>query len=826
MNKDYIAHFRYDGDKLVEHALSDHLNGTAELAKKIGDSVGLPNSSKLVGEMHDAGKFADEFQDYINLAKVDKKASEALRGSIDHATIGGVMVYDEIMSLKDKDPEIQGIIAEILSDVIISHHNPLGFKSYLNAQYQQPFYKRLNKTFKTKEYRRNIEKLFFENVMTKEKFKELCHNAYDELESVLNHLQSHDPLDQIYFLEKLLFSILIDADRSDTMAFMYDKKILLDKNEKFFKTYYQRLLDAIANFPKATDPINIKRSEMSQDCDDFAENGPGIYRLSCPVGGGKTLSSMRFALKSAIRNRQERIIYVIPYTSIIEQNAAVFRKVLNGDAKDITNILEFHSNLSPEVEKEQQSYQPGILDLASDSWDSPIIVTTMVQFLDTIYGAGTTKARRFHNLANSVIIFDEIQNLPVKCTYLFNSVINFLKTFENTTALLCTATQPALQNDEVNTQVGLEINQENPELVKDLDSAFETLKRVKINDAANITGKGADREFDLTDFTYFVEGKIEKFQSCLVICNTKRAAAQLFDSLQNDGVENVYHLSTSMCPAHRKSTLDEIENRLKNNLPTICVSTQLIEAGVDISFPCVIRSLAGLDSIAQASGRCNRNGELEVGDLSIVKLDKSLEDLSKLDEIAGAQANAITVLTKMKKQNASVDELLKPKWIKEYFRQASLAFENYVAESDPRAYQTGKEGPLYYKLSGRKDYLDYYDVKRELPKGRLFSDNETISKCFQTIDAPTQGIIVPYGDGEEIVNLLNSDEKLNDRDFSDLLHKAQQFSVNVYDLQFWLKNDVVKPVRDGQIYVVLDPAYYDPKKGLMPERGKFASLIC
>src|SRR5690606_4496420 len=294
-----------------------------------------------------------------------------------------------------------------------------------------------------------------------------------------------------------------------------------------------------------------------------------------------------------------RIIYVVPYTTIIEQNAKEVRDILK--ANDY--LLEHHSNvIDDELNDDEfidyKSYQKNKkIKLAKDNWDVPIIFTTMVQFLDTFYKGKGRNIRRLHNLTNSVIIFDEVQSVPVNCISLFNETLNFLKDFGNSTILLCTATQPALQYVQKNISI-------DDELIDDLTIVTKDFKRT------NIINFLKDEGWTTEDLTEFVQEQIQHVNSVLVILNTKSVVRKLYHELQNSDVR-VVHLSTSMCAAHRKAIISEMRDMLKRKEKLLCISTQLIEAGVDVSFECVIRSLAGLDSIAQAAGRCNRHGEVE-----------------------------------------------------------------------------------------------------------------------------------------------------------------------------------------------------------------------
>src|SRR5699024_12790707 len=354
--------------------------------------------------------------------------------------------------------------------------------------------------------------------------------------------------------------------------------------------------------------------------------------LTIPTGGGKTLSSLRYALKNTQLHKKKRIIYIVPYTTISEQNANEVRNLL----KDYTNILEHHSNVIHDDETDDgQSHEEKKLKLAKDNWNSPIVFTTMVQFLDVFYAYGTRNIRRLHNLSESILIFDEVQKVPVHCISLFNHALNFLKNVGKSSIVLCTATQPAL--DFVHNK--LDINSD-AEMIGNLNHVVKSFERVDIVD------KAKEGNFSQDNLVNFAFEKIQQINNILIILNTKKAVKDLYENLKgriaNDEEIHVYHLSTSMCPNHRVFILDKLKQHLRDNDKVICVSTQLIEAGVDISFECVIRSLAGLDSIAQAAGRCNRHGEKNKQNVYVI--DYENENLRRLKEIAKGKEIANNIM--------------------------------------------------------------------------------------------------------------------------------------------------------------------------------------
>ncbi len=539
------------------------------------------------------------------------------------------------------------------------------------------------------------------------------------------------------------------------------------------------------------------RNKISKRCLETAIKRQGIYLLTVPTGGGKTFASMRYALYHAQKHELDHIIYVIPYTSIIDQNASEIRKVLERVEDEYPWVLEHHSNLEPEKMTWQSK-------LSAENWDAPVIFTTMVQFLEALFGGGTRGPRRMHNLAKSVIIFDEIQCLPVNCIHLFCNAITFLTAHAGTTAVLCTATQPVLNC--VNKEYGaLEIPEEH-ELAGDTAGLFNALKRVKIENRTRPGGWTKEQIADLA-----VE-QVQTKGNCLVIVNTKDWARQLYmmcaDRIDRENESIVFHLSTNLCPAHRAEILNDIGERLDNKRPLLCISTQLIEAGVDVDFNSVIRFLAGLDSIAQAAGRCNRNGNNEVSQVYVVNPDNESIDL--LTDIKTGRDKAKRVL-----EEEGHEDFLSPMSMDRYF---SYYFHE---RADQMTY------PLTAKQAGRQDTLLNLLSNNPLNVGRekdaqkaafsLQQSFKTAGRVFKSIDAPTQAVIVPYKEGKGIVaDLCASYEPAKAHA---LLKKAQKYSVNLFP-NVWetlTKIKAVHPVQKGEAIYYLDEQYYSPKFGVSTE---------
>lgn len=612
-------------------------------------------------------------------------------------------------------------------------------------------------------------------------------------------------------LTRFLFSCLIDADRINSSDFEREaqKEVRRLAEKPDWQSAIDKLEVKLAGFEnrpaEEIKPIDEIRRRISDDCLKRAVDSQGIYTLTVPTGGGKTLASLRYALHHAQKHNLDRIIYIIPYTSIIDQNAQAVREILGEDW-----VLEHHSNLEPE----KQSWQDKLL---SENWDKPIVFTTMVQFLDAWFGGGTRGARHIHPMTNAVLIFDEIQTLPVKCVHLFCNVLNWLTTFGKSTAVLCTATQPLLGKSGLQnfpedkrgaiTARGLLRLPENAEIMgkhQDLDKLFEELSRVEIRFNEKAGGWNVD------EAGAFLLEQFATTPSCLFIVNTKKWAQELYQycKAQNVPPEALFHLSTHQCAAHRKAIFDTIKGRLKNGKPVICISTQLIEAGVDISMACVIRALSGLDSIAQAAGRCNRHGEKK-GKGQVWVLNLQEQDFTRiLPDIQAGKTHAERVF-----RDFAGQDILQPEAMKRYF-------EYYF-------YQRSDEMLYSVKNSATGSLLDWLSDNKNNPGGNININNRRTGKiqllmqsfksagrAFQAIDAPTHAVIVPYGEGAELIAKLCGE--WDPKEMYDAKKKAQRYSVNVFP-NVWGKlqkeNALYETIEGSGIYY-LNERYYNDEFGL------------
>lgn len=772
----HVAHYRAaDGSW---QPLSTHLLGTAKWTRHFAEKIGLGLLGELIGLLHDLGKYSQEFQNYLRSAigslnpDLDEEWVDAgkLKGKVDHSTAGAQLVWE---ALGEQHGRLATIVGQLAALCIASHHS--GLIDCITTKGEDNFARRMAKE-DAKTHLKEVRRRADANVL------ERCRQLLDDPQLLVevdrmwksieerheNDTAGAPRLQQFGLLARMVFSCLIAGDRIDTADFEKPGEACFRPSGTYtnWEVLINRLERHLAAFPSRY-PIDELRRAISLDCLKYASRAKGIFTLTVPTGGGKTLASLRFALHHAQRRKLDRIIYLIPFTSIIDQNAKVVRGVLEPEdvPKDAGRIvLEHHSNLTPE----HQTWHEKML---CADWDAPVVYTTMVQFLEVLFGSGTRGARRMHQLANAVLVFDEIQTVPIRCVHLFNNAVNFLAEQCNSTVVLCTATQPLLER--VDASKGAIRLAQAHNMMPNVGGLFEQLKRVDVRDARKPGGWSPEEVVQLALDGFRREG------SCLVIVNTKRAAKRIFDLIAADLEEDmVYHLSTDMCPAHRKAELAKVQSCLESEAPVICVSTQLIEAGVDVDFQTVIRFLAGLDSIAQAAGRCNRNGRLQRGIVHIV--NPGNENLGMLPDIEEGRRQAERVLDNFRQTPSKYDhDLLGPKALEEYYehyffnRKQDMSYR--LSSSDANTSTS-----LLDLLSRNTHAVGTYCEETGMPPSYFFRQPfAKASQLFKAIDTPTEGIVVPYGfEGAELVKDLFGAFDLSRS--IELLRKAQQFTVNVF----------------------------------------------
>lgn len=827
-NNQYVAHISaYD---YSIQTLETHLTEVSEISARLASKIGSGNAGRLIGLMHDFGKYSQVFQSYIksvtgliNADEDDYVDATGLKGKIDHSTAGAQWVFKNLAQYGYNSSRKGELCGQILAVCIASHHS--GLIDCLTLDGDSGFNIRINKPDERSHFEECIKSVDTSVINKAMELSSLV--LIEEMHSLINQILKAKNADDtplsllvrefyLGFYTRFLFSCLIDADRINSADFESPENALLrSKGLPDWSLAIERLETKLLGFTVDSKIATI-RKEISDQCLKKAVQPQGIYTLSVPTGGGKTLASLRYALHHARQHGLERIIYIIPYTSIIEQNAAEVRKILQSEGDSVEWVLEHHSNLEPELQTWRSK-------LVADNWDAPVIFTTMVQLLETLFSGGTRGVRRLHQLANSVLIFDEIQTLPINCVHMFCNAINFLTDHTHTTTVLCTATQPllnALRNPE---KGQLRIPKEN-EIIPDVDALYQRLERVKVENKYKSEGWKKD---EICQFAYTL---FEENHSCLIIVNTKQWAQDLFLEFQNLGVDNaaLFHLSTNQCSAHRKNILDEVRKRLKEKQPVLCISTQLIEAGVDISFANVIRFFAGLDSIAQAAGRCNRHGELTDKNGEPIKgqvyvLNPQEESTDMLKEIEEGKTQAQRVFSEL--PNTSI---LSPEAISRYFqyyfygRAGEMAYRQKL--------EKGVDDTLLNLLSSNtKNNFAQKNFQRAQQGFRplLMQSFMAAGKAFKAIDAPTNSVIVPFKEGAQLITeLCACNNNFSAKEFHRLLKKAQKYSVNVFPNVWEIleKNEALIEIQGEGVYY-LKEEFYNDDFGLTKEASQTMSYM-
>lgn len=700
----YIGHKK---DQAEIQALSEHLSNVSALAGSFGASFLAGEHAERVGILHDAGKYSPAAQKHM--------ADPEHTAKVDHSTAGAKIALEQcrdgagalaIAGHHGGMPDIGGKMASDDDGTLLGR-----IKKDLSGPYDYTAFWREN----------SVDK------------RDLAPRWFGQANLFAGQ-----------FYTRMLFSCLVDADFLDTEQFMRgetprggydDMSVLLGKLEHYIQPWIDH----------PSTEINQKRCAILSDCLRAGEDARGLYTLTVPTGGGKTISSLAFALTHAVRNNLERIIYVIPYTSIIEQNAAVFKGVLGQD-----NVIEHHSGIEYDVDGDAEKPEVMRQMLATENWDAPVIVTTAVQFFESLFSNKPSRCRKLHNIANSVIIFDEAQMLPLSCLKPCVAAIAELVRHYRATAVLCTATQPSLERlfhdyDE---------NIPSREICKNVGELQSFFRRV------HFAHRGS---MDCGTLAHNIEQK----QQILCIVNTRQTAQEVFAMLPAEGG---YHLSTRMTPEHRSRVLDEIRMRLREGLTCRVVSTSLIEAGVDVDFPEVWREMAGLDSMLQAAGRCNREGRRNASESEVV-LFTLPSGVPK-----GMRPNAVAAEIAM--ENAEyIDE---SPVIRHYFEQ------------------------LYWQQGDQA--LDTKGIMKTCAKPNM----KSISKDFHLIDSDTMTIYIPTETNAEDIELLKTGALSRG-----LMRRLGRSAVSVYpwDWKRLLEAGTIESITEN-VAVLADQTTYDPRCGL------------
>ena len=833
-SKCHIARFREVAGSMQVQTVEEHCANVAKEAEGNCTLEFFKPLCRLAGLLHDAGKFWPDFDEMI---RGEMNGAER-KTRVQHSIVGAMFLMEKLLGANPT--QNQRLTAEILRHVILSHHVRLS--DCVDPQSCEITYLR-----QVENKQKAMEKL----ALPEEKYQALLEfvpleelrRLFDQCVESVSQLRTQIPKGSeptekspygpstfyLGMVLRLVLSFLMDADRTDAARFEGAK--LEQKAEApnwaLLRERFMRYLKSKQDSAPEGE-INTCRGEISQYCADAAEAADvgGIYRLAVPTGAGKTLSSLRFALNHALKTGKRRIFYVAPFNSILEQNADDIRHAVNEpDGAGEDAVLEHHCNVILEEEKDENdresdesrnSLSKSRYRLLTENWRNvPIIATTAVQFLETLFSHRGNSVRRLQALTDAVIVLDEVQAIPTKCLSLFNMAMNFLTRFCRTTVVLCTATQPPLDELEVRRLVEA-VDIIPPEA---LARYFQAFKRANVEEMEQ-PGQGWTAD-ELAQAVLEKLATVTETQNALVVVNTRPFAREVYERLaerlkvlkeQNpDAPEySLYHLSTNLCPAHREEVIQTIRAKLAQRERLICVSTQLIEAGVDISFRVVFRSLAGLDSIVQAAGRCNRSCEYSTGEVFIVRQkEHDLPSISEVQEITRGLLRAF--------RGAPQDfggDLLSVRAMERYYNRYFKRLQNVANALDyptpPKTLGTTLVDLLSFH-GHAKNQLKLRPVERLDGFQPVFRQAfARAGEYFQVIDDDSVAILVNFGDGAALIDQLRQDPM----NFQ-LVRQAQRYSVSVRKrvLDELLRNGRVQTLESG-LFVQASSALYDLALGL------------
>ncbi len=740
----YLAHIQRDSSGAITAAqsVSEHCRNTAKYAAASLEPVGLSAAGKIAGLLHDLGKYSAQFQAYIN-------DGIGTRGAVNHTFAGVCLLLERYFTSDTED--FSSVVSELLALAVGGHH---GLFDSVDSDGKSGFQHRL-----TKEgigYEEAAEN-FFRFCTGQEELDQQFQAAQQELTPILEKILSMTSEDHEFFddetafysglLARLLLSAVIEGDRRDTAEFFNDIQFPAKRSgeelERLWNKHLNQMEEKLNELPQSS-PIDQARRMISDQCKQAADRPGGVFRLNVPTGGGKTLSSLRFALAHARRHRKQRIIFTSPLLSILEQNAAVIRDYIQDDSL----ILEHHSNLVRTGENSQQLDEREFL---TETWDAPIIITTLVQLLNTLFSGKTTAIRRFHSLCGSVIVID--QTVPSKMLSLFSLAVNFLSEICGATIVLSSATQPCTE------QIQHPIHSPIPDIVPYDPTIWDVFRRT------NIQSIGA---MSLEQISGLALKELNSVNSLLIVCNKKSQAEGLYRLLKG-GDFALFSLSASMCMSHRRDTLDKLRHALgQSDRKTVCVSTQVIEAGVDISFACVIRLSAGMDSVVQAAG------EAGPGVLAPVYLvECQQENLSHLPDIQLGKDAAQELITEFTAHPEQFQHRLDSDTSIRYYYRALYRRE----PAGRHDYSVKNHPPLFSLLSLNSQYAQerpYYFNQAFRLAGAL----------FQVFEENTTDVVVPYGNGKALISDLCSEKAGRDPVYlRSVLEAAKPCTVSLYQYQ-------------------------------------------
>lgn len=734
-----LAHVRQDEAGVwYEHPLDEHLLAVAELAAKFADAFNSQDWARLAGLWHDIGKFREKFQQYIKtVSGYDAEAHiEGAPGRVDHSTTGAIHAIEKL-----------GMQGRIIAYLIAGHHAGLTDWNSVEGGGSSLF--------------QRVEGGKKKGYLQEALLAAPVSNIFEQPRPA-----SRPPQGSLALWIRMLFSCLVDADFLDTERFMDEGKNELRSLHPSLPELRSAFDDYMADKAvKASDTlVNRIRANVLRQCRKKAALPSGLFSLTVPTGGGKTLSSMAFALNHAEHHGKPRVIYVIPYTSILEQTANIFREIFGAE-----NVIEHHSNLDPDREDSRSR-------LATENWDAPIVVTTNVQFFESLFASRTSRCRKLHNIVNSVVVLDEAQLLPPEFLAPILHVMQDLASPSyKVSFVLSTATQPAFSSRPK--FAGLN---DVRELMDNPEKLYVDLKRVEAE---------LPDDFNVPRTWESIAEDLQQHDSVLCIVNSRKDCRELHALMPKDTI----HLSALMCGQHRSKVIAAIRQRLKDGIPTRVVSTQLVEAGVDMDFPVVYRALAGLDAVAQAAGRCNREGVLP-GMGRVVVFVPPKPAAPGLLRKAQQSGQEIMRLTPIDSVTQTRDPLTRERF--------EAYFQHYYASIN----SLDEEGivgllDMHNQAGARKGEFNF----------------RTAAEKFRLIkDEGQTAVIVRYGESHKLIEALEAGRDMEPHQRRAILRRLQRYTVNIREdeCKKLLDSRDIREIFSG-VHVQNSDTLYHPKLGLL-----------
>lgn len=824
-------------------SLLEHSRNVAGLMEENCRRIGLSQTGRLIGLLHDAGKAKAAFQRYLLSGQTE------LKGKINHSACGAQLLSrclfgEELPEKISADQRPKALLFQLCGIAVLGHHR--GLMDIYKEDGQSSFERLLEA-----EEDHSAQNLFLSEIISQREIDQLIQQAQDELQVMIqkiNNLIRERPGPQnslsvmkentacskpvktqeasltLGLAERYLFSSLIDSDRLDSACFTEQTALPeAESRGEIWEELRRRLEIEIQdlgrhNPSQASEQLMKIRSRVSEACQAAGNWPAGIYLLQAITGSGKTLASLRLALQHACQVPETRhIIYVVPYLSILLQNARSIKEILHlEDHPDW--LLEHYSDYANELMNEEtesgNQEQLQAYELQTERWDSPLIITSLVHFLDTFYSARKKDVRRLHQCADSVIIFDEIQAIPETCISLFNSALNMLKQLAGVKVVLCSATLPPL--DQIRHPLHFVE-------IRNIDCGyFSDMKKMNRIRLTDLTRTAEPMNTEKTAELAFM--KLQERGSTLVIMNTIAGAQAVYEQAKvnanqiPDGQPPLLVLlTTHCCPEHKKQKIREVIQALKNRQPVLCVSTSLIEAGVDISFNVVMRACSGLDSLMQAAGRCNRHDHQEKGELIVFnscEIDFMKESMTRNTTVSQLTRKWICtrrVSDQIQADPVKVKEgLLSETALTLYYQHYYKMTEDWMDYPIP-----GKQFDLYdlnsTNLCWSPQISEGWRSRRMWPMKQAF---ETAGRYFKVIDDYTVGVLVPYGKGKELIAELTSGKiQYQPEALRKLKRQAQNYSVNLSEHVIRKRKEDFRYYEAADLYI-LRSGCYDEEKGV------------